>query len=688
MTLPLLSVENLQTKFSTPQGPVSAVNDVTFTVGRGQVVGIVGESGSGKSVTARSVMRMVHAAGSTVSGKVTLDGEDLLALPEDEMRSLRGRRIALVFQDPQAALNPVMTVGDQVAEALVAHGVRKKEAKRRARELLVQVGIPDVDRKIKDYPHQFSGGMRQRVVIAIALANDPELLIADEPTTALDVTIQAQILRLLMRLREERDIAIMLITHDMGVVAETCTDVVVMYAGRVVEKGPVEEIFRSPSHPYTAALLAAIPRVDDESQKDFLPAIPGSPPDPSQVPVGCAFAPRCSFALPECHTAVPDLLPTDDDGQHQSACFVTQALPLLDVRPPAPTRQPGSGAELRSGDGGAGPVLEVRDLRTDLGSHRKGLFGTAPPVWVVDGVSLSVSAGETLGLVGESGCGKSTLSRTIVGINRPSQGEILVAGHDVTSMAPKDAELLRQNVQYIFQDPYSSLNPRRTIRQSLHEALAFRGLTQAGSEAEAVSLLERVGLSSSHLDRYPQAFSGGQRQRIGIARALARQPRALILDEPVSALDVSVQAQVINLLQSLQTELQLGYLFIAHDLSVVRHLSHRVAVMYLGRIVEIGPAEAVYRNPQHPYTAALLSSSPVPSTEARGRESIVLRGDLPSPANPPSGCRFRTRCPIGPMFRNDRSICIDVDPQLSETAGEQEAACHFPGELTGVGQAA
>ncbi|MFF7467758.1 dipeptide ABC transporter ATP-binding protein [Streptomyces sp. NPDC008092] len=677
--VPLLRVEGLGTEFRLRSGAVKAVDDVSFDIFPGDVLGIVGESGSGKSVTARSIMRMLRPPGEVVAGSVRFDGEDLLALPEREMRRRRGSRVAMVFQDPQAALNPAMKVGDQIVEAMTVHGVDRKTARRRAAELLEQVGIPDVRTKLGHYPHQFSGGMRQRVVIAIALANDPALLIADEPTTALDVTIQAQILRLLARLRTELGIAVAIITHDMGVVAELCTDVVVMYSGRTVEKGTVEQVFTHPRHPYTAALLAAMPRIDDVRDGAPLPAIPGSPPDPAALPPGCAFAPRCPFAEDACTQAPPDLLQIGTSGQ-TAACFVSQrgadVTAARTEEQAAPVPRPAAPAT-------DVPVLEVRDLRVDVGSRRRGLFHREPPVYAVDSVSLTVHAGRTLGLVGESGCGKSTLSRSVVGINPVAGGSVLVDGADVSAMREADLARVRSSVQYVFQDPYASLNPRRTIRQSLTEALGLRGIGGAELETEARALVEQVGLRPEHLDRYPHAFSGGQRQRIGIARALARRPRTLVLDEPVSALDMSVQAQIINLLQRLQGELGLGYLFIAHDLSVVRHLSDTVAVMYLGRIVEYGDVADVYGNPQHPYTAALLSSSPAADLKAPARERIVLRGDLPSPANPPSGCRFRTRCPIGPLAHPERTVCADTDPQLVLTPAGQRAACHFAGELAG-----
>jgi peptide/nickel transport system ATP-binding protein len=679
----LLSVKSLRTEFRLRKSSFNAVNDVSFDVNRGDVVGIVGESGSGKTVTARSILRMVRPPGHVVAGSVELSGDDLLTLPERELRRRRGTRLAMVFQDPQAALNPVMTVGSQIREALTIHGVAKGEARSRAIELLRQVGIPEPEIRLGHYPHQFSGGMRQRVVIAIALANNPELLIADEPTTALDVTIQAQILRLLDSLRRELGVAIVIITHDMAVIAEMCSHVVVMYGGRVIERGTVEQVLERPQHPYTAALLAAMPRLDDDRTDQPLPAIPGSPPDPASLPPGCAFAPRCRFAEDVCEQAVPDLLPVGPSGQ-LSACFVAQrgagfAPPaLVDAEPQATRQTAGAGLPQRSSEV---PVFEVRDLRIDVAGANRGRWRRRLPIFAVDSVSLAVHPGETVGLVGESGCGKSTLSRGIVGINPIASGSVSIDGADVSAMREDDLKRIRSTVQYVFQDPYASLNPRRTVMQSLAEALEFRSLTRREMEATARALMQQVGLRPEYLSRYPHAFSGGQRQRLGIARALARQPRALILDEPVSALDVSIQAQIINLLQSLQEELELGYLFVAHDLSVVRHLSDRVAVMYLGQIVETGAAAVVYAQPQHPYTAVLLASSPLPSVSARSRERIVLQGDLPSLANPPSGCRFHTRCPIGPLLRPDRNICIEVAPALVPTAAGGTVACHFPGEL-------
>ncbi|QJR18864.1 ABC transporter ATP-binding protein [Pelagibacterium halotolerans] len=665
----VLTVENLTTTFTVAKRNVDVVRDVSFTVGQGRVMGLVGESGSGKSVTARSILRLLRKPGRVTAGRVLLNGINLLDLPEGDMRAVRGRDIAMVFQDPQSALNPVMRVGDQITEALLVHGVDQSKARERAKELLAQVRIPDVERAIDQYPHEFSGGMRQRVVIAIALANKPRLLIADEPTTALDVTIQAQILRLLVDLREELGVAIILITHDMGVVAELCDDLAVMYGGRIVEKGSVARVLKHPTHPYTAALLRAVPRLDSE-EHEALPAIPGQPPIPVQLPPGCSFQPRCSKCIDICDKQVP-ALEEIEPGQH-SACWVAQR-GERDLAPPRPT----SRSRIKASRASAVPVLKITDLRTDVADRKSRLFSRHKPVYAVDGISLEIYPGQTYGLVGESGCGKSSLSRTIVGIHAASSGSIEVAGRDVTAMTAEDRRHVTSSVQYVFQDPSAALNPRRTIGQSIEEALVVAGHTGQEADKRASGLMERVGLSPQLLRRYPYEISGGQRQRVGIARALAVDPKVLVLDEPVSALDVSIQAQIINLLDELRNDLGLAYLFIAHDLSVVKHISDRVAVMYLGRIVEAGTTDEVYGNPRHPYTQALLSATPEPDVDRDRSHRIYLSGDMPSPASPPSGCRFRTRCPVGPRFIPERTICISQSPKLEPALSGQKCACHF-----------
>jgi peptide/nickel transport system ATP-binding protein len=674
----LLDIDGLRIRFpgaDGADGAVTAVDGVSLRIRRGEIMGLVGESGSGKSVTARSLLRMVPAPGRVDGGSITYDGRDLLTLGRREMRAVRGDRIAMVFQDPQASLNPVLTVGAQVAEALIVHGTPRRHARARAAELLDLVGIPDHARRLRDYPHQFSGGMRQRVVIAMALAREPELLIADEPTTALDVTIQAQILRLLAELRERTGVAVLMITHDMGVIAELCDSVAVMYGGRVVERGVVEAVLGTPAHPYTRALLRAMPRLDTPIG-ERLAAIPGQPPDPARLPSGCAFHPRCVLVTDRCRTEAPplDALPTDPE--RLAACW---AAGTADPTPAGETGGTSARVTATSNGNGSGngdPILLVEDLRVNVGGRRR-------PVYAVDGVDLHVRAGETVGLVGESGCGKSTLARTLVGIETPHSGSVTVHGQDLAGLPHRARRAARRGVHYVFQDPHASMNPRRTVRETLDEALQARGVPREQRPDRVVELLERVGLAARHQDLLPHAFSGGQRQRIGIARALALEPECLVLDEPVSALDVSIQAQIINLLGDLRAELGLGYLFIAHDLAVVRAISDRTMVMYLGRIVETGPTGQLFARPRHPYTQALLSSSPQPKPGAL-RERVVLTGDLPSPKDPPSGCRFRTRCPIGPLTRPDRTVCAEQSPVLVADGTGHAAACHFPGELRAV----
>lgn len=671
-TTPLIEVRNLRTAFTFGTHVVPALHDVSFEAIPGRVLGIVGESGSGKSLSARAIMGMLPENAQVQGGEIIFDDRNLLDLDEKAMRSIRGAEIAMVFQDPQTALNPVKTVGWQIEEALIVHGMARAAARPRSIELLKMVGIPEPETRIDEFPHQFSGGMRQRVVIAIAIANSARLIIADEPTTALDVTIQAQVLRLLVDLKQRLGIAVILITHDMGVVAEVCDDIVVMYAGRVVERGSVASVFADPQHPYTRDLLRSMPRIDG-ARSGELPTIPGSTPDLSRLPSGCPFHPRCSLAEDICKSNVPPLLAVPGQADRLTACQIAH-------------RPGGLPASQMTANTTAGPratrdkpaILQVEDLVVQFSSA--GLFKRDKPVKAVDHVSLELRPGETLGLVGESGCGKTSLSRALVGLNPIAEGTVRVDGMDVTRFGPSEAAKVRAEMQYVFQDPYASLNPRLTIRQILFEALEQRQVPHQARETEAQKLIAMVGLDPSYLDRYPKAFSGGQRQRIGIARALAVEPRILICDEPVSALDVSIQAQVINILAELRDRLGLGILFIAHDLSVVRHLSDRVAVMYLGRIVETGPADDVYSNPRHPYTAVLLSSTPqpVPDATAMGRK-IVLSGDMPSPRNPPSGCRFRTRCPIGPLRDPSRTICAEQEPQL-ERSGAHKSACHFPEE--------
>ena len=631
-----LAAEGLATRIDTTAGELRAVDGVDFELRKGECFALVGESGCGKSMTALSLLRLLPESGRIAGGRVLLKGHDLLALPEAAMRAVRGRRVAMIFQEPSTALNPVLTVGRQVLEVIERHlGLAGEEAKRRALALLESVGIPDAARRFDEYPFQLSGGLKQRVMIAAALAADPEVLVADEPTTALDVTIQAQILELLARLQAERGMALLLITHDLAIVAQMAHRVAVMYAGQVVELATREQFFRAPQHPYSRKLFDAVPTPEKRSGE--LAVIPGQVPSLLADFRGCRFAERCDEAFERCKWVAPNLV--ELPGGHLSRCL------LREKGPAAPPGVVKVVAGRRSSSAGESAVLlEVADLKVHF-PIRRGLFKrTVGHVKAVDGVSLQIREGRTLALVGESGCGKTTVGKAILRLIAPTGGMVRHAGADLATLSGEDLRLRRRAMQIVFQDPYASLNPRMRVGDILAEGM--RALNVGGDEAGRAAridvLLDQVGLPRSALARYPHEFSGGQRQRIAIARALAVEPRLIICDEPTSALDVSVQAQILNLLRELQSRLGLAYLFITHNLSVVEYLAHEVAVMYLGRIVEQGTVDEVLGSPRHPYTEALLSA--VPQIEGQ-RRIVRLAGDLPSPANPPAGCHFHPRCP-------------------------------------------
>lgn len=679
---PVLRVRDLKTVFDTEDGPVHAVRGVSFDVAPGEVLALVGESGSGKSVTAMSILDMVRRPGRVESGTVEFDGEDFLSLPESHKRRIRGSGIGMIFQDPVGSLNPLMRVRDQLIEAIQAHeSVGRKEAERRGIQLLADVGIPDPEARMADYPLAFSGGMSQRVMIAMALANKPKLIIADEPTTALDVTIQSQILELLADLGTQYGTAVILITHNLGVVARSCNRVAVMYAGKVVETGTVSAVFAAPQHPYTRDLLGATPSLDRPRTLPLV-AIDGRPPALRTPIAGCAYADRDPRAFDRCFIEEPPL--TTDESGRQRACW----LPLVDGAVAARDVAPEVGPAERHRDESA--LLEVHGVRRQYAAGPRTILGKQKQtLHAVDGVSFVVNGGETVGLIGESGCGKSTLGRLILGIEAPDDGDIQFSGRSIIGMKPADRRNYNQDVQLVFQNPMASLNPRMTIGESIGEALRGRALSRGELRVRVQELLELVGMDTSVYDRYPHEFSGGQRQRVVIARALAVDPKLIVLDEAVAALDVSLQAQVINLLRKLQNELGVAYLFIGHDLATVRHISDRIIVMYLGEIVEEGDAEDVTGNPLHPYTASLISSVPEPDPAREVTSSrIVLAGEVPTPIDPPLACRFHTRCPIGPRYREDRSICATEKPELRDDGHGHRAACHFPGELSSTGATA
>lgn len=678
---PLLDVRDLRVRFPSEDGVVNAVRGVNFSLEPGEVLGLVGESGSGKSVTSMSIMGLLEDT-AQVDGSIKLHGTELLGRGDEWMSQVRGLRMSMVFQDPLSALTPVYSIGDQLVEALQIHRkMSGSDARKRALELLDLVGIPKPEVRIRAFPHEFSGGMRQRVVIAMAIANNPDLIIADEPTTALDVTIQAQILDLLRTAQRETDAGVVMITHDLGVVAGLADRVAVMYAGRIVEHGSAQDVFYRSRMPYTVGLLGSLPRPDQPATEPLTP-VEGNPPSPLALPSGCPFGPRCPIKVDECEQVEPDLLPTAHDD-HSAACHRIDLLadgtnPFADE---THTARELIAAKDEIDRSTRKPVLEVHDLVKTFpltkGAILKKRVGT---VHAVDGISFDIREGETLGLVGESGCGKTTTLLQILGLEAPEDGKIVVLGKDSSEVGRSERKELRREIQVVFQDPMAALDPRMPIFDIIAEPLLYNDYPKDQIEGRVRELLELVGLEPAHGNRYPRHFSGGQRQRIGIARALALEPRLLVLDEPVSALDVSIQAGVLNLLDELRERLDLAYLFVAHDLSVIRHVASRVAVMYLGRLVEIGHVDEVFDEPKHPYTQALLSAIPVPDPDKeRSRNRIILEGDLPSPADPPSGCHFHGRCQLYEILpEEDRRRCETEDPRVSGLAEERQVACFYP----------
>jgi peptide/nickel transport system ATP-binding protein len=693
-TATILSVANLRTVIQRERGETAALEGVSLTLVEGETLGIVGESGCGKTLTALSIMGLLPPGIRIVAGALNFAGNDLVTASQIELRSLRGSEMAMVFQNPMTSLDPTMTVGDQIAEPVRVHRrATRSEALERAAEVLGLVGMPRPNERLHDYPHQLSGGMRQRVIIAMALACEPKLLIADEPTTALDVTIQAQILDLLDELKARLGMSMILITHDMGVIAGHTDRVMVMYAGQIVESASTSDLFASPRHPYTEALLGSIPRLDAD-RRSLLRTIPGIAPDLAELGPGCRFEPRCSYASGRCRDETPRL--EARPNAHAFSCFhpllqvVEQGSPGITGGRLGPARsarlerasEPGSEGSVDSAARApAVPILVVQGVVKEFRSGRR----SRNLVNAVSGASLDISAGETFGLVGESGCGKTTLGRIIAALERPDGGSVRFGGVEVTSLSDSALRSFRREVQMVFQDPQASLDPRVRILDSLREPLVIHGQGGAAEQAERVAqLLREVGLAEHHGTRYPHQLSGGERQRIGLARALMLSPRLVVADEPVSSLDVSARSQVLNLMRRLQQTHGLTYLLISHDLAAVGYLANRIGVMYLGKLVEVGTREEVFGQPAHPYTAGLLAAIPqMPRPTQRASTKELILGELPPALVPPSGCRFRGRCPRAqvacaeqePPLRHVRPASDDVS---GRSGGGHSVACHFP----------
>ncbi len=676
---PLLEVKNLTVTFPQRDGsPVRAVRDVSYTIHEGEFLGIVGESGSGKSVSSLAIMGLLPDT-AQIEGEILFRGKNLLELDDRRFSKIRGSELAIIFQDPLSALTPVYTVGDQIAEGLRLHDRRlsAQAAQKRAIELLKIVGIPDPERRVRAFPHEFSGGMRQRAMIAIAIANNPRLIIADEPTTALDVTIQAQIMEVLEEAKRLTGAAVSLITHDLGVVAGHADRVGVMYAGKLVEIADVDTLFSQPAMPYTVGLLRSVPNIRTAGTERLVP-LEGRPPQLSALPQGCPFADRCPAAIAVCREVEPALVhPTGVEG-HQAAChrageIAAGTLPRAEIFPRPPALPESVKAETSDE-----PIVEVDDLVKHFPLTRGGVFrrqvGT---VRAVDGVSFDLKPGRVLALVGESGCGKTTTILELMELTAPQGGDIRFEGRDVSSLTASSRRALRKDIQIVFQDPAAAVDPRLPVSEVIAEPLLAHKVPPRQREARVMELLNLVGLDPAMADRYPHEFSGGQRQRIGIARALATNPKVLVLDEPVSALDVSIQAGIINLLQDLRDRLGLSMIFVAHDLAVVRQLADDVAVMYLGRVIEAGPIAEVFMNPRHPYTQALMSAAPIPDPRIeRTRERVLLDGDLPSPAVQIDGCRFRTRCPLYKILDEASQQKCRTEYPAFDVRGDVEIACH------------
>lgn len=677
---PILKVTDLEIDYHTRKGSFTAIRKANFSIHTGEITGLVGESGCGKSTLASAVMQLLPPNGEIASGQLLFKGLDLRQLCGQEMRQLRGREISMIFQDPMTSLNPVFSIGQQMIDAILSHKsaertIGRREARERAIQMLDRVGIPDAVQRMDDYPHQFSGGMRQRIMIAIALQSNPSLLIADEPTSALDVTLEAQIIDLIRALRDERQTAILYITHNLGVVAQLCDHVLVLYAGNIVESGEVYRIFKNPLHPYTRALLRSHP--SRHAQVSRLTTIRGRVPSLKDLPVGCKFADRCDLAKKVCFQQEPKEFQVE--GQHV-LCHAYgpnwQGTTLIPVQtgPVELERKTASNKAEKTES-----LLRIEQLEThfrdSIGMVGR-IFGQrAGVVRAVDNVDLNVRRGETLALVGESGSGKTTLGRTILRLEKPSNGTIVVDGQSIVGLTQSQIRPMRARMQMIFQDPFSSLSPRKTVSQLLLEPFKIHGIYVNGAK-KVGDLLDMVGLSPDQADKYPHQLSGGQARRVGIARALALQPELLVADEPTAGLDVSVAAEVLNLLKDLRERFNLTYIIITHNLDIIGFIADRVAVMYLGKIVEAGDTYELLTRPRHPYTEALMSAVALPDPELRDKQKrIILQGEIPSPRHPPSGCPFHPRC------RYLEEECMTKQPRLKQVVEQDDShlvACHFP----------
>ena len=671
---PVLDIQHLSIEYSTERGPLPAVRDFSLTVAAHESVGIVGESGSGKSTMALGAIRYLAENGRVTQGRVLLNGQDLLELSASELREVWGRSIGIVYQNPLNALNPSIPIGRQLAEAAGLHlGLDRAQAKQRALEMLSLVAMPDSESVTKRYPHQLSGGMLQRCVIAMALMANPSLLIMDEPTTALDVTTQAVVLDLVSNLKLEFESAILYITHDLGVVTKICDRVAVMYAGECLEMAPLRSLFERPLHPYTLSLLGCMPHFDRSAEKCLLTTIPGSIPRLDELPSGCVFAPRCSLVEQACEDSHPALV--EPHEERLTAC-----------RRWAETPHPSASCDsampsLPAQAGGGQPLLEATGLRTHFPNRDAGFRkGKARPVKAVDGVDLAVNVGQTLGIVGESGSGKTTAVRALIGLTPMTDGEVKLEGAVLSRSIVARSQHEMQSMQMVFQNPDASLNPLSSVEAAIRRPLKlFAGLDGDAARRRVAELLAAVNLPSGFAKRLPHELSGGEKQRVAIARALAADPQMVICDEPISSLDVSVQGALMNLLVQLQSEQRIAYVFISHDLSAVQHLSDWIAVMYLGHLMEVGPAASVLNPPYHPYTEALLSAVPIADPNAT-QARIRLQGAVPSAVNVPPGCRFHPRCP-----RRLGAICSEQEPPWSEVSKGHRIYCHIvPDQLVRV----